>query len=447
MKWSQYIMPFSLLAHLATINLTLYLLTPQTYINLWGIIWYNLAWLLISLGLNFYSVERKERFRTKFHNFLRHYSIFTMSYFTLFAFMQYDFSVGYQIFVLSFLLFLLTFYRWFFFSVRRLYRLEGGNYVNVVVVGRDKNIKVVQKVFSEPDFAYRYKGYFHNRKSSSNDYLGSVDECYEFILHNQIDEIYCMVSQLSTLELHKLIDFADNNLKRIKLVPDNKEIFTRAMNVELFGTVPVLNLRNSPLERNYAKYGKRIMDLLISSLVIIFVLSWLIPLLFFLNQQESKGPLFFKQIRNGYNKKSFWCYKFRSMAVNQDADKKSCTRNDPRITKLGRFLRRTNIDELPQFLNVFLGHMSVVGPRPHMEAHTISFATSVDKYLVRHFAKPGITGLAQVKGYRGEITCKSDIINRTRLDIFYLEKWSFMLDLSIIIQTVVNCWRGQDKAY
>lgn len=440
-------MPFSLVAHLVTINLTLYLLTPHTYLNLWAIIWYNLGWFLISMGFNFYSVKRKERFRTGFHKFLRHYSIFTMAYFTLFAFMQFEFSIGYQIFILSFLLFLLTFYRWFFFSVRRLYRLEGGNYVNVVVVGRDENIKVIQKVFSEPDFAYRYKGYFHNNGSSNKDYLGSVDQCFEFILNNQIDEIYCMVSQLSGSELRKLIDFADNNLKRIKLVPDNKEIFTRAMNVELFGTVPVLNLRNSPLERNYAKFGKRIFDLLISSFVIILILSWLIPLLFLLIQKESRGPLFFRQLRNGYNKKSFWCYKFRSMAVNGDANIKSCTKDDPRVTRLGRFLRRSNIDELPQFINVFLGQMSVVGPRPHMEAHTLSFSKSVNKYLVRHFAKPGITGLAQIKGYRGEIGCKSDIINRTRLDIFYLEKWSFLLDLSIIIQTVINCWRGEDKAY
>ncbi|MBZ9728628.1 exopolysaccharide biosynthesis polyprenyl glycosylphosphotransferase [Salegentibacter sp. JZCK2] len=440
-------MPFSLVAHLVTINLTLYLLTPHTYLNLYAIIWYNLSWLFISAGLNFYSVERKERFRTEFHKFLRHYHIFTMAYFTLFAFMRFEFSIGYQIFVLSFLLFLLTFYRWFFFSVRRLYRLEGGNYVNVVVIGRDKNIKVIKKVFSEPDFAYRYNGYFDNKKSTNKDYLGSVDQCHDFILKNQIDEIYCMVSQLSSSELRNLIDFADNNLKRIKLVPDNKEIFTRAMNVELYGTVPVLNLRNSPLEMNYAKYGKRFFDIIFSSLVLVFILSWLIPVLYIIMRMESEESLFFKQLRHGYNKKPFWCYKFRSMAINKVSNTRMCTKNDPRVTRIGKILRRTSIDELPQFINVLLGQMSVVGPRPHMEIHTLQFARSVDKYLVRHFAKPGITGLAQIKGYRGEITCEADIINRTRLDIFYLEKWSPLLDLKIIYYTIFNTITGDEKAF
>lgn len=447
MKGSHFIMPFSLVAHLITINLTLYLLTPETYLNLWSITWYNLSWLLISLGLNFYSVERKERFITQFHKFLKHYYIFALSYFTLFAFMQINFSIKYQIFVLGFLFFLLIFYRWFFFSLRRLYRLEGGNYVNVIVIGEDRNISVIQKIFDEPDFGYRYMGYFHNIPSTDKLYLGKVEDSYDYILSKNIDEVYCTVSQLTATELKKLIRFADNNLKKLKLVPDNKEIFTKAMNVELFGNVPVLNLRNSPLEKNYAKYGKRIFDILFSSLVILLVLSWLIPVIYVLSRLESKDPLFFRQLRHGYNKKAFWCYKFRSMAVNGDAHKKMCTRNDSRITRLGKVLRRTSIDELPQFINVLLGDMSVVGPRPHMEAHTREYSQSVDKYLVRHFAKPGITGLAQIKGYRGEIVKPSDIINRTRLDIFYLERWNPILDIIIILQTIKNGIKGEEKAF
>lgn len=162
---------------------------------------------------------------------------------------------------------------------------------------------------------------------------------------------------------------------------------------------------------------------------------------------ESKGPLFFKQVRNGYNKKPFWCYKFRSMAINENAHRKMCSKNDSRVTRLGKVLRKTSLDELPQFINVLLGDMSVVGPRPHMEVHTNEFSSSVDKYLVRHFAKPGITGLAQIKGYRGEITKKSDIINRTRLDIFYLEKWSPGLDIKIILNTISNLITGEEKAF
>lgn len=446
-KGEPYIVPISIFIHLALINGTFYFLTPDSYFDRTSIIGINLSWFLITMGINFYRIERQERFITRFHMFLRHYFLFTLAYIALFAFKGEDFFIDHQFFVLSVLFLLLAFYRWAFFFIRKIYRKEGGNYVKVVVIGYDRNLQKMLDIFNEPDFGYRYKGYFHGNKCKDESYLGTVESSYEYILKNEIDEIYCLASQLSRLELKKLINFSDNNFKKVKIVPDNKEVFTRAMNTELFGSIPVFNVRNSPLEKNYAKYGKRIFDVLFSSLVIIFLLSWLTPILSLLIYRESPGPLFFRQRRNGYNKRSFWCYKFRSMAVNTTANSQGCIKNDPRITKLGRILRKTNIDELPQFLNVFLGDMSVVGPRPHMEAHTASFSQSVDKYLVRHFAKPGITGLAQVKGYRGEITCKSDIINRTRLDIFYLEKWSFMLDFFIIYTTISNCIRGEEKAY
>lgn len=447
MKGSYFIIPFSVFAHLVTINTTLYLLTLDTYLNLISILGYNAAWLLTAIGLNFYTIERKERFTTKFHKFLKHYLIFTLAYFAIFAFTKTEFSIKYQVFVLAYLLFLLIFYRWFFFSVRRLYRLEGGNFVNVVVIGQDRNMGIIKKIFGEPDFGYRYIGYFNNTPSKKQEYLGSIRDSYEYIIQNNIDEIYCMVSQLTVKELQDLITFADNNLKRLKLVPDNKGIFTRAMDVELFGTVPILNLRKSPLEKNYAKYGKRTFDVIFSTLVILFILSWLTPLLYFISRLESKNSLIFSQLRNGYNRKSFYCYKFRSMYCNTEENSSMCTKNDLRITRVGRILRKTSIDELPQFFNVLKGDMSIVGPRPHMEAHTMEYSASVDKYLVRHFAKPGITGLAQIKGYRGEITRKSDIVNRTRFDIFYLEKWCVFLDLKIIFQTIYNLINGEEKAY
>ncbi|MEM9144480.1 MAG: sugar transferase, partial [Bacteroidota bacterium] len=162
---------------------------------------------------------------------------------------------------------------------------------------------------------------------------------------------------------------------------------------------------------------------------------------------ESPGPLFFKQRRHGLKRKVFWCYKFRSMTCNQEANTKMTVKNDIRITRIGRILRKTSMDELPQFFNVFLGNMSVVGPRPHMEIHTDNYQSSVDKYLVRHFVKPGITGLAQIMGYRGEIIRPSDIRNRTRLDIFYVEKWSLFMDVRIIFQTIENGIVGEPKAY
>lgn len=432
------------------INFTLYILTPDIYLISNVALCINFSWLIIGMGLNFYSIERKERFITKYHKFLRHYFVFVLSYFSVLSFAKISFDAQEQILVLSALLILLSIYRGLFFEFRKRYRLEGGNFLNVVVLGKDQNLIFLEQIFNKKDYGYRYLGYFDGKiKNAASDgkYLGPFQNSFDFIIENKVDEIYCAISQFSKEELSALREFADNNLKKLKLIPDNKGFYTHSMEFEIFDNVPVLNLRKSPLEKNYAKYGKRIFDIIGSTLVILCILSWLIPVLYFLNRLESKGPVIFKQQRHGYNKKSFWCYKFRSMAVNNDANVQMCTRNDLRVTKVGKFIRKTSIDELPQFINVFMGDMSIIGPRPHMEFHTTQYQKNVDKYLVRHFVKPGITGLAQVRGYRGEITRKSDIVNRVRMDIFYLEKWSFLLDLTIIYQTLHNSFHGEEKAY
>ena len=450
MKGSFLIIPFSVVFNLMIINLTLYFLTPETYAYSGVILSVNLSWLLIGIGLNFYSIDRKEKFINKFHKFLRHYFVFVLSYFTVLAFANISFDPQKQIIVLAVMLFFLSTYRWLFFESRKIYRRGGGNYLRVVVLGKDKNLKYLKEIFEKPDYGYRYLGYFQGKSAKGTDLtksLGSFEDSFKYILENRVDEIYCAVSQFTVDELVQIRSFADNNFKRLKLIPDNKGFYSSSMEFEIFEKVPVLNLRKTPLEKNYAKYGKRIFDIVVSSFMIIFVLSWLIPLLFLLNHFESKGPVIFKQLRHGYNKKPFWCYKFRSMAVNKEANITMCTRNDLRITKIGKFLRKTSIDELPQFFNVFFGDMSIVGPRPHMEFHTVEYENNVDKYLVRHFAKPGITGLAQVRGYRGEIIRKSDIINRTRMDIFYLEKWTALLEVQIIYETISCAIKGDSKAY
>jgi putative colanic acid biosynthesis UDP-glucose lipid carrier transferase len=184
-----------------------------------------------------------------------------------------------------------------------------------------------------------------------------------------------------------------------------------------------------------------------SLIVCLFLLSWLLPILWIIVKINSKGKFFFKQKRDGINENQFYCYKIRSMRENDLADEISTIKNDDRITSVGVFLRKTSLDELPQFFNVLIGDMSVVGPRPHMNIQTEKYLNEIDNYLIRNSVKPGITGLAQVSGYRGEVKKKSDIDNRVRLDIFYIENWSFFLDLKIIVQTVFNVSKGQEKAY
>lgn len=437
MKRAFLVIPISILIHLGIINLALYLLTPETYLPFWNIVYYNFSWLLIAYSLDFYTTGRKERFFTNLAKPLQQYIIFGLAYFAFLALRKVDLSlIELHINIFFIICFFLLLSRVTFYTLRRSHRLEGGDYVNVVVIGRDGNLKKLREVFNAPNLGYRYKGYFSNEVSKGSTYLGPFEHSLDYIIENNVDEIYCMESQLEHGQIRRLRHFADTNFKKLKIVPANKEIYTRTMSIELYDTLPVLNLRALPLDKEYGRVLKRMFDLVFSSLVILGVLSWLMPLIYILMKFDSKGALFFKQQRHGVNRKVFWCYKFRCVTVNENGERKMATRHDMRITKLGKFLRKTSIDVLPQFFNVFVGQMSVVGPRPQMVLHTSQYEHSVDKYLVRHYVKPGVTGLAQVKGFRGEIVRKMDIINRVRMDIFYVEKWSLLMDLQIIGKTI-----------
>ena len=449
MKKSYFGIPLSLIFHLIAINITLYYFTPETYrYNVLGVIYYNLGWLLVTHSIRFYFNAKREPNTSKTINFFRLFLSYGMVFFASFTFLSpKDYSLLYLFGVYGFICFQLFVFRMFFYWIKKKYSSKESKSKKVVVVGWDKNLKKVRTIFDSPEHNFEYIGFFDNKNSKSPTYLGPIENCYKYIFENEINEVFCIASRLSKSEIKELISITDNTFKRIKIIPDNKELFSRAMSIDLYGEVPVLNLRASPLELEYATLVKRVFDILFSLLVIVFVLSWLTPLIFILQRFDSKGPLFFKQNRHGINKETFLCYKFRSMTKSNNCDALMASKNDMRITKLGRILRRTSIDELPQFINVLKGDMSVVGPRPHMQIHTEQFQNSVDKYLVRHFLKPGITGLAQIKGYRGEIVNKSDIINRVRYDIFYMEKWSLSLDLSIIYYTVYNAIKGEDKAY
>ncbi len=445
---SDLIIPISIVIHLCIINGLLFLLTPETYLYPYHILYYNVSWLLIAYILDYYPVARKEKFSTNLSKMLHLYLLYGLAYFALFGISKIDYeSLDYQLLVYLLVCLSLTWYRLIFFWTRSKYRIEGGNSANVVVIGGDGDKNKIRRVFDQPDLGYRYHGYFNDKKHESSSYLGQVIDCFLYILEHEIDEIYCVASQFNAKELHSLISFADNNLIKFKVVLDNKEMFSRAMSIELYSNIPVLNLREVPLDTEYARIVKRTFDIVFSTIMIVFVLSWLSPLLFILIKLESKGDLYFKQKRHGLRRKVFWCYKFRSMVSNGHSDTQMATKNDVRVTRIGNFLRKTSIDELPQFFNVFLGDMSVVGPRPHMVKHTNDYESSVDKYLVRHFVKPGITGLAQIKGYRGEIEKPADIQNRVRLDIFYVEKWSLSLDIKIIYKTIANALKGEAKAY
>ena len=265
--------------------------------------------------------------------------------------------------------------------------------------------------------------------------------------YENVDIIFCCLPRLYDNEIKKLIDFAENNLIKIKILSQFSKLGNRNLSIQKYGDIPIINVTAIPLDSRPNRVLKRAFDMIFSSLVIIFILSWLIPIVSLLIKLESKGPVFFLQQRNGKDNSPFMCYKFRTMVVNQEADTKQATKDDPRITKLGNILRKTSIDELPQFINVFLGDMSVVGPRPHPLKLNLEFQPRIDRFIQRHAVKPGITGLAQAKGFRGETSLFSDMSGRVRLDRFYVKNWSLLLDVKIIILTIISIVRGSENAY
>ena len=246
--------------------------------------------------------------------------------------------------------------------------------------------------------------------------------------------------------MSKLLSFCDRNMVRFRIVPDYSNFKSRKVGYDFYGNLPVITLREEPLQLGFNRFVKRMFDILFSFLVIVLLLSWMYPILFVLIKLDSKGPFVFKQLRSGLDNNNFYCFKFRTMKMNADSDLNQATQDDVRITKLGVFLRKTSIDEFPQFINVFLGDMSVVGPRPHMLKHTKDFSDSIGNYMVRQLVKPGITGAAQANGFRGEISKFEDIKQRVEFDVWYIENWSLLLDIKLIALTIVNMIKGQSKA-
>lgn len=233
---------------------------------------------------------------------------------------------------------------------------------------------------------------------------------------------------------------------RFYYVPQISPYLSRNFGQEHIGSVPVMAVLNNPLEKSYNAGVKRLFDILFSSAFLIVSPIIFIPVAIAI-KLSSPGPVFFRQKRTGYMGEDFWCYKFRTMRVNDDADSVQASKNDPRKTRLGDFLRRTSIDELPQFINVLKGDMSVVGPRPHMLKHTEDYSRLINNYMVRHFIKPGITGWAQVMGYRGQTEELWQMEKRVEHDIWYIEHWTFLLDIKIIIRTVINAFHEEENAF
>ncbi len=416
------------------------------YISIVDLVFIIAFWIILSIFLSFYKVYRFTKITAIVGLLSKQIIVLVL---LIFSYLYITHASIHWTDVIHYFLsifLVLNIWRIFLYEVFKKYRIiTGSNYRNVIVIGaNDLTGKLVSFFDTMPSYGYKFKGFFTDKGVA--DKLGSIEESFDYMASHAIDEVYCSVSELSDHQLKQFIEFCDIHMKNLKFLPDNKELFAKNLHLNYYDLIPVLSLRKIPLDDTLNSWVKRIFDVLIAVIVLVCLLSWLIPLMSIIIKLESRGPVFFRQNRPGIKEKGFYCYKFRSMQLNARSED-SASRNDARVTKVGKFIRRTSIDELPQFINVLLGDMSVVGPRPHLWKQNELYGTKISKYMVRHFVKPGITGLAQVKGYRGGIETKEDIINRTKYDIFYIENWSLLLDIYIMVQTVFNVFKGEENAY
>ncbi|MCC9166772.1 undecaprenyl-phosphate glucose phosphotransferase [Pontibacter harenae] len=324
-------------------------------------------------------------------------------------------------------------------------------YTRFVIVGTGPAAMALHQTFNTHDNpGAKFMGFFDDNveKNSpvASQIVGSIDELKEYCLQNSIDEVYYAQPLTNKEQIDDLSNFADDNFMYFRIVPDFSGIVEKEVNMYFYHNIPLISIRKEPLEQVSNRAVKRVFDIAFSLMVICLLFPIVLPIIAIAIRLESKGPIFFKQLRPGKKNRLFVCYKFRTMFVNNQTEMQA-TKDDPRVTRVGRFLRKTNLDEIPQFFNVLLGDMSVVGPRPNLVSQLDHYSKLISKYHIRHFVTPGITGYAQVSGYRGETKELQLMEKRVEYDVQYMENWSFMMDMKIIFLTVWNMIKGEKNAY
>lgn len=329
------------------------------------------------------------------------------------------------------------------------YRRRGYNYTRVVIVGSGANgERLAASLMNDSGFGYKILGFFDDIASVSPSVkkdIYPISSLRKFVAENDVRQIFYTLSGQNDI-LKEVIRIADDNCVEFYYVPQIPRTLARNFELHSVGHIPVLSIRHNPLKSTVNRIVKRTFDLVVSSLFLCIYPLIYIPVAIGI-KAGSPGPVYFKQERTGYLGRSFKCLKFRTMKVNATSDSCQATKNDPRKTRLGEFLRHSSIDELPQFINVWRGDMSIVGPRPHMLMHTEQYAELIDRYMLRHAVKPGITGWAQVNGYRGPTDELWKMERRVEYDVWYIENWSLLLDMKIMVRTVINAFRSDENAF
>lgn len=422
----------------------------NAYFNYWIIS--NVLWVLPSFILRTYA----DKIILSFEHFTKRTIQVYLLWITLvmfYLFFSFEFNIS-RLFIFSTIISFgvgLLINRFIYLGIRNYYKKSDHIYKKVLILGYNDTAKKLAKYFEEDSINTQLLGFVEDdgnvKELTHYPILSNVNNTLQVAKDLNINEIFSTITPEQNKDIYNLMFQSEKECIRFKIVPNLSVFITREVHIEYFGDLPILSLRSEPLDDVGNRIKKRVLDIVVSSLVIVFILSWLVPILGLLILLESKGPVFFAQLRTGKNKTPFYCLKFRSMRFNKDADIKQATKNDSRVTAIGKFIRKTSLDEFPQFINVFRGEMSLVGPRPHMLKHTTDYSQVVDDYMIRQFLKPGITGWAQVNGYRGEITNPEQIKMRVNKDLWYLENWSLWLDIQILFLTVYHVFKGNKNAF
>jgi putative colanic acid biosynthesis UDP-glucose lipid carrier transferase len=414
-------------------------------------------WFVMSVFSKIYFEKRSNKFAEELVQMIYHSILFIVSLSSLLFFLNlnHKFPSKFVLVFANILTFLAILSKYAIRKKIHAYLNKGIFYDQVLLVGSTKAaeefIDAVKKYYY---YGYKCIGYIDDQDQLKKEctYLGNLNDLHTILRTTEIDEVFIALPTGENEKIQNCIAICDGLNIKVRILPNLSEFTSTSIYNNNIGLLPVVNVGDLPLDKRENKLLKRIFDIVFSLLFFILLGSFIFPLLAIIIKLSSKGPIFFKQERWGLNNKRITCYKFRSMYkessdLDDEGNFQQAFKDDPRITLIGKILRKTNMDELPQFWNVLIGNMSVVGPRPHPTQLNIQSMELVDNYMLRHMVIPGITGLAQVNGCRGETRTTEDMQKRVNFDLYYIQRWNFWLDLQIIIQTVINIFRGDQNAY
>lgn len=414
----------------------------------------NFVWYFVSNVIDFYEDFIVRSFTYQFQKILRNILAQIITAVLFIFIVKEDLFTRNFILYYTFIVFILVSIRIQFFKILKV-RIGGrqSSLKNALIIGAGELGKNFFEFLNQrPELGYNVIGFLDNTTGSGKNILGKITDLPEIINKNQLDEVIVALPMSASEQLDEIIAVCNRYAVRLHIIPDYFRFISQKYQISMIGDYPVISVRNEPLSEAHWRFIKRTIDIISSVLVIILVLSWLIPLIYILNMFFAKGPVFFVQERVGTKDSTFNCYKFRTMRNDNNSGEKyvPTVEGDPRITHIGKFLRKSNLDELPQFINILKGEMSLVGPRPHALAFNEIYKEMVDELKIRSWVKPGITGWAQVHGLRGDVpdyeVNKKRTVKRIQFDIWYIENWSIGLDIQIIMMTLWQMIKADTKA-